>query len=260
MGRRPDGTCQPTSLSDLSYKDAPWSGRGLREARARLLAYHKGRGEKASARFCAPPANSSDVRGGEMLQDSRASPGGQIWPDISRVRVTGSGSTVGYACVEHSMAKGIKQQGTVTKGTPLCTVLSHPIPTPTRQPGHENRAQAKALSRHKEHGLSTAPPSHTSPSTNNTCSTTDLSGIRMSYQARMILATWPRRVSRADVHQLGQPRRCAHLSRRVQPEGAVRPHAGDLAQVGVVGADERLQLVVREDAGLRYSVEKAWAT
>eukprot|EP00955_Chlamydomonas_euryale_P091491 364630-Chlamydomonas_euryale.AAC.2 len=67
---------------------------------------------------------------------------------------------------------------------------------------------------------------------------------------------WPRRVSRVeDVHQPGRPCGCAHLSRRVQ--GAVRPpaHAGDPAEAGVVGADERLQLLVREAAGLRYSVE-----
>eukprot|EP00955_Chlamydomonas_euryale_P107841 365803-Chlamydomonas_euryale.AAC.19 len=33
---------------------------------------------------------------------------------------------------------------------------------------------------------------------------------------------------------------------------------GDPAQVGVVGPDERLQLVVCEAAGFRYSVEKGW--
>eukprot|EP00955_Chlamydomonas_euryale_P085664 364133-Chlamydomonas_euryale.AAC.8 len=48
--------------------------------------------------------------------------------------------------------------------------------------------------------------------------------------------------------------------RRLPMPGAFRPpaHAGDSTQVGVVGADERLQLVVREAAGLRYSVEKGW--
>eukprot|EP00955_Chlamydomonas_euryale_P089389 364462-Chlamydomonas_euryale.AAC.9 len=35
-------------------------------------------------------------------------------------------------------------------------------------------------------------------------------------------------------------------------------HAGDLAQVSSAGADERLQLLVCEAAGLRYSVEKGW--
>eukprot|EP00955_Chlamydomonas_euryale_P056550 356460-Chlamydomonas_euryale.AAC.7 len=60
------------------------------------------------------------------------------------------------------------------------------------------------------------------------------------------------------MHKPGHPRCCAHLSRRVQ--GTVQPpaHAGDPAQVGVVGADERLQLVFREAAGLWHSVEKGW--
>eukprot|EP00955_Chlamydomonas_euryale_P039044 351285-Chlamydomonas_euryale.AAC.1 len=48
-----------------------------------------------------------------------------------------------------------------------------------------------------------------------------------------------------------------------EPSGAgCRPAAcpcrGDRAQVGVVGADERLQLVVRKAVGPRYSVEKGW--
>eukprot|EP00955_Chlamydomonas_euryale_P097716 365093-Chlamydomonas_euryale.AAC.11 len=61
-----------------------------------------------------------------------------------------------------------------------------------------------------------------------------------------------------NVHQLGHPCRSAHLSRRLQ--GAIRPsaHAGDPWQVGVVGADGRLRLLVCEAAGLRYSVEKGW--
>eukprot|EP00955_Chlamydomonas_euryale_P025007 263375-Chlamydomonas_euryale.AAC.1 len=33
--------------------------------------------------------------------------------------------------------------GAVTKGPPLCMVLSHPIPTPTRQPGRENQAHSR---------------------------------------------------------------------------------------------------------------------
>eukprot|EP00955_Chlamydomonas_euryale_P000185 2066-Chlamydomonas_euryale.AAC.5 len=32
--------------------------------------------------------------------------------------------------------------GAVTKRTPLRTVLSHPVPTPPRQPERENRAQS----------------------------------------------------------------------------------------------------------------------
>eukprot|EP00955_Chlamydomonas_euryale_P113357 366212-Chlamydomonas_euryale.AAC.21 len=32
--------------------------------------------------------------------------------------------------------------GAVTKRTPLCTVLSHPIQTPPRQPGRESRVQS----------------------------------------------------------------------------------------------------------------------
>eukprot|EP00955_Chlamydomonas_euryale_P067593 359876-Chlamydomonas_euryale.AAC.7 len=60
-----------------------------------------------------------------------------------------------------------------------------------------------------------------------------------------------------DVHKLGNPRRRAHLSCRV--EGAVRPsaHTGDPAQVGIVGSDKGLQLLVCEAAGLwhTYSVD-----
>eukprot|EP00955_Chlamydomonas_euryale_P106940 365736-Chlamydomonas_euryale.AAC.8 len=54
-----------------------------------------------------------------------------------------------------------------------------------------------------------------------------------------------------DVRKLGNPRRRAHLS--CQVEGAVWPsaHAGDPVQVGIVGADKRLQLLVCEAAGLR---------
>eukprot|EP00955_Chlamydomonas_euryale_P040173 351612-Chlamydomonas_euryale.AAC.21 len=48
------------------------------------------------------------------------------------------------------------------------------------------------------------------------------------------------------------------MSRRVQDAVRLPAHAGHPAQVGVVGADERFMLVVREAAGLRYSIEKGW--
>eukprot|EP00955_Chlamydomonas_euryale_P053798 355617-Chlamydomonas_euryale.AAC.19 len=52
------------------------------------------------------------------------------------------------------------------------------------------------------------------------------------------------------MHELGRPLRRAYLS--CQVEGAVWPaaHAGDPVQVGIVGIDEVLQLVVRQAAGL----------
>eukprot|EP00955_Chlamydomonas_euryale_P041365 351963-Chlamydomonas_euryale.AAC.2 len=120
--------------------------------------------------------------------------------------------------------------GVVTKGTPLRTVLSHSIQNPSCQPGRENQVQS-----HVEHGCRPRHPTHQAPSY-----------VAKACESRCIEV----------VHQRGHPRRCAHLSRQVQ--SAVRPpaHAGDPAQVGVGGADERLQLLVCEAAGLRYSVEK----
>jgi len=66
----------------------------------------------------------------------------------------------------------------------------------------------------------------------------------------------PRRIE--SVRELGASRRRAHLS--WQAEGAVRPsaHAGDPAQVGIVGAGERLQLLVHLAAGLWHNVGKRW--
>eukprot|EP00955_Chlamydomonas_euryale_P073223 361666-Chlamydomonas_euryale.AAC.4 len=57
------------------------------------------------------------------------------------------------------------------------------------------------------------------------------------------------------MHELGHPRHSAHLSCRVG--GAIRPsaHAGDPAQVGIVGADEGLQLLVGEAAGFQQHRE-----
>eukprot|EP00955_Chlamydomonas_euryale_P002363 25681-Chlamydomonas_euryale.AAC.4 len=132
----------------------------------------------------------------------------------------------GYARVERSKAERIKQRvGRCHRGHAIAHGPEPPHTNPTPPGTRTGHRAPQALSRHVDRGLPTMPPSPTSPSANSYL-TTDSSGI---------LSTWPRR-------------------------GAVRPpaHAGDPAQVGVVGADERLQLVVREAAGLRYSVEKGW--
>eukprot|EP00955_Chlamydomonas_euryale_P040174 351612-Chlamydomonas_euryale.AAC.22 len=64
--------------------------------------------------------------------------------NVHRVRVTGSGPTKGMPALSAAWSRGSSSgQDTVTKGTPLRTVLSHPIPTPRRQPGRENRAQSR---------------------------------------------------------------------------------------------------------------------
>eukprot|EP00955_Chlamydomonas_euryale_P066940 359697-Chlamydomonas_euryale.AAC.1 len=58
----------------------------------------------------------------------------------------------GYACVERSKAEGIKERaGHRHKGHAMCMVLSHPMPTPPRQPGRENRwiPSAGACIRHQ---------------------------------------------------------------------------------------------------------------
>eukprot|EP00955_Chlamydomonas_euryale_P097140 365053-Chlamydomonas_euryale.AAC.24 len=104
-----------------------------------------------------------------------------------------------------------------------------------------------------ERGLPTTLPSPTNSSANNSCLITGSSGI---------LPTWPRRVSRAVRMCISwdAPRRCAHLSRRVQ--GAVRTpaRAGDpgAGRRCGRGADDGLQLLVCEAADLRYSVKKGW--
>eukprot|EP00955_Chlamydomonas_euryale_P093180 364768-Chlamydomonas_euryale.AAC.4 len=68
-----------------------------------------------------------------------------------RARVTGSRSK-GMPVLSAARQRGsssASRQGAVTKGTPLRTVLSHPISPPTCQPGRESRRRAaKALSRH----------------------------------------------------------------------------------------------------------------
>eukprot|EP00955_Chlamydomonas_euryale_P093247 364774-Chlamydomonas_euryale.AAC.10 len=62
----------------------------------------------------------------------------------ARVRVTGSEPTKGMPVLSVARQIGSSRGlGAVTKGTPLRTVLSHPIPTPPRQPGRENRAQSR---------------------------------------------------------------------------------------------------------------------
>eukprot|EP00955_Chlamydomonas_euryale_P113979 366245-Chlamydomonas_euryale.AAC.14 len=61
-----------------------------------------------------------------------------------RVRGTGSGSTKDMPVLSVARQRvSSSGQGAVTKGTPLRTVLSHPIPTPPHQPGRENRAQSR---------------------------------------------------------------------------------------------------------------------
>eukprot|EP00955_Chlamydomonas_euryale_P081805 363628-Chlamydomonas_euryale.AAC.7 len=61
-------------------------------------------------------------------------------PAPFRVRVTGSRPTKGMPVLSAVRQSGSSSaKGTVTKGTPLRTVLSHPTPTPPRQPGRENQ-------------------------------------------------------------------------------------------------------------------------
>eukprot|EP00955_Chlamydomonas_euryale_P098661 365160-Chlamydomonas_euryale.AAC.3 len=86
---------------------------------------------------------------------------------------------------------------------PLRAVLmGHPIPAPLRQPGRENQSQrtlspvlwllqlaSTALSRHMERGLPTTPCSPTSPAANNSCLTTNPSGIPAMCPKHMSLPT-----------------------------------------------------------------------
>eukprot|EP00955_Chlamydomonas_euryale_P083417 363859-Chlamydomonas_euryale.AAC.3 len=55
--------------------------------------------------------------------------------DKSQSQSTGSGPTKGMPVLSAARQRGSSSGlGAVTKGTPLRTALSHPIPTPTRQP------------------------------------------------------------------------------------------------------------------------------
>eukprot|EP00955_Chlamydomonas_euryale_P100342 365277-Chlamydomonas_euryale.AAC.4 len=131
-------------------------------------------------------------------------PGGNCQSQGDRER-----SHEGYACVERSKAEGIKHRaGALTHtGLGCChkghTIAPGPEPTHTKhQPAKQDvrtglravslalrlRLRQEAQSRHVEHGLPTTPPRPTSPLANNSCLTTDSSGI---------LATRPKRVSRA---------------------------------------------------------------
>eukprot|EP00955_Chlamydomonas_euryale_P065163 359163-Chlamydomonas_euryale.AAC.5 len=61
-----------------------------------------------------------------------------------RVRIKGSGPTKGMPVLSVAWQRGPSSgQGTVTKGTPLRTVLSHPIPTQPRLRGRENWARSR---------------------------------------------------------------------------------------------------------------------
>eukprot|EP00955_Chlamydomonas_euryale_P115851 366382-Chlamydomonas_euryale.AAC.7 len=60
-----------------------------------------------------------------------------------RVRFTGSGPTTGMPVLSAARQRASRSGlGAITKGTPVRTVLSHPVPTPPRHPGRENRAQS----------------------------------------------------------------------------------------------------------------------
>eukprot|EP00955_Chlamydomonas_euryale_P068797 360234-Chlamydomonas_euryale.AAC.1 len=62
---------------------------------------------------------------------------------IESVRVTGSRPTKGMPVLSAARQRGSNSGlGAATKGTPLCAVLSHCMPTPPRKRGHENWAQS----------------------------------------------------------------------------------------------------------------------
>eukprot|EP00955_Chlamydomonas_euryale_P063912 358812-Chlamydomonas_euryale.AAC.4 len=124
-----------------------------------------------------------------------------------------------YACVERRQKGSSSGQGTVTKATPLRAVLGHPIATPPRQAGRENRAH----SRLGPIGIAILPrgawPTDHATRSHQPFSKQQLPNHRLikhpSYAAQ---ACESRCVE--DVHQLGQPHRCAHLSRWV-PSGCL---------------------------------------
>eukprot|EP00955_Chlamydomonas_euryale_P073009 361603-Chlamydomonas_euryale.AAC.12 len=149
-----------------------------------------------------------------------------------RVRVTGSGRTKCAPVLSTARREVIKQwAGCCHQKNGTARSPEPPHTNPTRQPGREDWTQCCN---------SPIPPCGAWPADHftlshhpfNSCLTTNASGI--------LAACEPRRFE--DVHEL--PPRHVHLSCRIQV--ALRPsaHAGDLAQAGVVGADEGLQLLV----------------
>eukprot|EP00955_Chlamydomonas_euryale_P118800 366560-Chlamydomonas_euryale.AAC.9 len=143
--------------------------------------------------------------------------------------------------------------GAVTNGALLCVALSHPRPPRhANQEANTGRRAETALSRHVDRGLPTTPSSPTSPPAKQQL----LNNKPFRHPDHVPDTCGPCCVE--DLHELGHPSRCTHLSCAV--EGAIRPpaHAGDPTQIGIVSANEGLQLLPRDAVGLRQSVEKRW--